>query len=270
MRRWLLIIVDHQVPGKDGLQVLHNLAGRGALPPAIMVTGHGDEAIAVEALQLGAGDYVVKDVEGRFLTLLPTVIVQVLRRHRLEVEKRQAEEQLKYTLETLESRVRERTAELRRLNLHLQEEIAERQRTEEALEQEHQFVTGRNHHVPQSRVLHGSCATGDLQLLAFSRRRCERRVVNSNSAALAFFRRHRYERRQHLLHFYALAIRTAHLFAVVVLDAQSYRKGPVTITTIVLIHWHTFFLFISWHVTPCVVRNHATLAPVRRSGSECV
>jgi len=136
-----LLIVDHQMPGQDGLQVLHSLAARGAMPPAIMVTGHGDEAIAVEALQLGAGDYVVKDVEGRFLTLLPTIIAQVLRRHRLEAEKRQAEEQLKDTLETLESRVRERTAELQRLNRHLQAEIAERQRTEAALDQEHQFVT---------------------------------------------------------------------------------------------------------------------------------
>lgn len=136
-----LLIVDHQMPGQAGLQVLRSLAAQGSLPPAIMVTAHGDEATAVEALQLGAGDYVVKDVEGRFLTILPTIIRQVLRRHRLEAEKRQAEEQLKHTLETLESRVRERTAELQRLNAQLHAEIAERQRTEEALEQEHQFVS---------------------------------------------------------------------------------------------------------------------------------
>ena len=62
-------MVDHQMPGIGGLDVLRTLATRGALLPTIMVTGHGDEAIAVEAMKLGAGDYLVKDVEGRYLHL---------------------------------------------------------------------------------------------------------------------------------------------------------------------------------------------------------
>ena len=63
--------------------MLRTLATRGALPPTIMVTGHGDEAVAVEAMKLGAGDYLVKDVEGRYLTLLPTVVARVLHQQRL-------------------------------------------------------------------------------------------------------------------------------------------------------------------------------------------
>ncbi len=47
-----VLMVDHQMPGTGGLEVLHILALRGALPPTIMVTGHGDEAVAVEAMKL--------------------------------------------------------------------------------------------------------------------------------------------------------------------------------------------------------------------------
>src|SRR5262249_28405667 len=99
-----VIMVDHQMPGTGGLEVLRTLTTRGALPPTIMVTGHGDEAIAVEAMKLGAGDYVVKDVDGRYLTLLPTVVARVLHQQRLVEEKRQAEEALQQSLAVLEAR----------------------------------------------------------------------------------------------------------------------------------------------------------------------
>jgi len=101
-----VLMVDHQMPGTGGLEVLHTLAARGALPPTIMVTGHGDEAIAVEAMKLGAGDYLVKDVDGQYLTLLPAVVARVLHQQRLLAEKLQAEEALRQTLEALETRVR--------------------------------------------------------------------------------------------------------------------------------------------------------------------
>jgi PAS domain S-box-containing protein len=130
-----VLMVDHQMPGKGGLEVLRTLALRGALPPTIMVTGHGDEAVAVEAMKLGASDYVVKDVDGRYLTLLPTVVARALHRQRLVVEKRQAEEALQQTLAALETRVQERTAALQQANAHLQAEIAERLQAEAALAQ---------------------------------------------------------------------------------------------------------------------------------------
>jgi len=130
-----VLMVDHQMPGKGGLEVLRTLALRGVFPPTIMVTGHGDETVAVEAMKLGAADYVVKDVDGRYLTLLPTVVVRVLHQQRLLEEKRQAEEALQQTLAELETRVQERTAALQQANAHLHAEIAERMRAEAALAQ---------------------------------------------------------------------------------------------------------------------------------------
>jgi len=87
-----VVAVDQNMPVHDGLQVIRILAARGPLPPIIMVTGSGNEQIAVEAMKLGAGNYIVKDMNGGYLELLPSVIDQVLHQHRLEEEKRAAEE----------------------------------------------------------------------------------------------------------------------------------------------------------------------------------
>jgi len=90
-----VVAVDQNMPIHDGLQVIRILAAHGPLPPTIMVTGSGNEQIAVEALKLGAGDYIVKDANGGYLDLLPSVIDRVLRQHRLEEDKRKADEALR-------------------------------------------------------------------------------------------------------------------------------------------------------------------------------
>ena len=107
-----LLLIDHQMPGMGGLAVLETLGTWGPVPPTIMVTGQGDEVVAVEAMKQGASDYLVKDVEGRYLALLPTVVARVLQQHRLAEGKRQVEAALQETLVTLEERVRVRTADL--------------------------------------------------------------------------------------------------------------------------------------------------------------
>ncbi len=88
-----VVVADHVMPIYDGLEVIRTLASRGPLPPTIMITGSGDEQIAVEAMKLGARDYIVKDTEGRFLELLPAVIERVLQQRRLAEEKQRAEEE---------------------------------------------------------------------------------------------------------------------------------------------------------------------------------
>ena len=56
-----LITLDYQLPDGNGLQLLQELRERPDAPPAIMITGHGDEQTAVSAFKLGASGYVVKD-----------------------------------------------------------------------------------------------------------------------------------------------------------------------------------------------------------------
>src|SRR5258708_17291255 len=55
-----------------------------------MIPGSGDEKIAIEAMKLGAGDYLVKDVNNGYLDLVPVVIEQLLEQRRLIKERQQA------------------------------------------------------------------------------------------------------------------------------------------------------------------------------------
>ncbi len=94
-----IVAVDQVMPVCNGLDVIRTLAAQGPLPPTIMVTGTGSEEIAVEAMKLGASDYIVKDVDGGYLDLLPTVIERVLRQNRLAEERQQATVQLQQSEE---------------------------------------------------------------------------------------------------------------------------------------------------------------------------
>jgi PAS domain S-box-containing protein len=90
-----LMFVDQNLPVYDGLEVIRILGSKGILPPTIMITGTGDEKVAVEAMKLGAGDYIVKDVGAGYIELLPSAIEKMLRQHSAIEEKRQAEEALR-------------------------------------------------------------------------------------------------------------------------------------------------------------------------------
>jgi two-component system, sensor histidine kinase and response regulator len=54
------IFLDYQMPGQDGLVLLRQLRHGGVHIPIIMLTGQGDEQIAVELMKAGASDYLSK------------------------------------------------------------------------------------------------------------------------------------------------------------------------------------------------------------------
>lgn len=98
-----LLLLDQNMPVFEGLEVLRRLSSRGSIVPVVMITGHGDEHLAVEAMKLGARDYIVKDVSGGFLKLLPTIVRRVLQQQKLIEEKQQAEAALKASEKRLDS-----------------------------------------------------------------------------------------------------------------------------------------------------------------------
>ncbi|MCI0338836.1 MAG: sigma-54 dependent transcriptional regulator [Acidobacteria bacterium] len=58
-----LILLDINLPGTSGLDYLRELAGTEDAPPVIMITAHGSERTAVEAIKAGAYDYLPKPFE---------------------------------------------------------------------------------------------------------------------------------------------------------------------------------------------------------------
>ncbi|MEI4491458.1 sigma-54 dependent transcriptional regulator [Mameliella alba] len=55
-----IVISDIKMPGMDGIQFLKKLMGTDSALPVIMITGHGDVPMAVEAMRIGAFDFLEK------------------------------------------------------------------------------------------------------------------------------------------------------------------------------------------------------------------
>ncbi len=72
-----IVLLDIQLPDGNGLDVLRRLRERSSRPAVVIVTAHGAEQVAVEALRLGADDYISKDAG--FMELLPRVVERVRR-----------------------------------------------------------------------------------------------------------------------------------------------------------------------------------------------
>jgi len=57
------ILLDVRMPEMDGLQVQRELQDRGVALPVIVMTGHGDVNVAVQAMKAGAVDFIEKPFE---------------------------------------------------------------------------------------------------------------------------------------------------------------------------------------------------------------
>jgi len=88
-----LLLLDYVLPDMDGRQFLAKLNALGIVVPFVVMTGHGDERIAVEMMKLGARDYIVKQAD--FTDLLVPVVERVLAQVATEQRLAQAEQALR-------------------------------------------------------------------------------------------------------------------------------------------------------------------------------
>ena len=81
---YMLLLLDYQLPDMTAWELVERLNQIQQRVPFVIMTGHGDERIAVEMMKLGSRDYLVKDAS--FTHLLPEVVSRVARELRMEAE----------------------------------------------------------------------------------------------------------------------------------------------------------------------------------------
>jgi diguanylate cyclase (GGDEF)-like protein len=125
-----VVLLDIMMPDMTGVEVLRQVRQRYSQTqlPIIMVTANSRTEDVVEALEAGANDYVTKPVD--FAVALARVNTQIERKRASEALEAMNTE-LQNANQSLEGRISERTLRLSEANEKLQEEITQRQRSEE-------------------------------------------------------------------------------------------------------------------------------------------
>jgi signal transduction histidine kinase len=131
-----LVLLDVEMPSMSGLELLQIVRKTHSQMqlPIIMVTAHHQSSDVVQALELGANDYVTKPVD------LPVALARL----KTHLGYKRVNEALKEVHCELELRVKERTAELARTNEKLLKEVEERRQAERELQQAKEVAEAAN------------------------------------------------------------------------------------------------------------------------------
>ncbi len=118
-----IALLDHELGDGTGFDILEKIH---KVIPAIFVTGNGAEEIAVQAIKKGAYDYLSKDMDAHYLTLLPVTIDSA-------INAKNTEKELLNYQQNLESMVAERTEKLN-------QEINQRKQVQQQLREEKERI----------------------------------------------------------------------------------------------------------------------------------
>jgi len=99
------VFLDYRLPDQDALTLIHKLNSWEIKVPLVILTGQGDEDIAVELMKAGATDYLSKSKVSP--DMLASVLRNAIRVHRAEMQAASANQQLKESYEQLIRKNRE-------------------------------------------------------------------------------------------------------------------------------------------------------------------
>ncbi|MFH1572182.1 MAG: DNA-binding response regulator [Gemmatimonadota bacterium] len=133
-RDYRVILLDLKLPGMDGIECLRRLKGEGFRGDVVMITGYGNVPTAVEAMKMGARDFIEKpfrpddlqamleDVflrQARDAELSADPVVAYIQQHATEISSRKdVAARLGVSLERVSTRVQEQTGQSFRRFLH--------------------------------------------------------------------------------------------------------------------------------------------------------
>ncbi|MBD8891466.1 sigma-54-dependent transcriptional regulator [Roseibium litorale] len=86
-----VLVTDIRMPGTDGFEVMRRAFEIDPALPVVLITGHGDVPLAVEAMRAGAYDFMEKPFS---VSRLDSVVERALDRRRLVLENRKLREEL--------------------------------------------------------------------------------------------------------------------------------------------------------------------------------
>ncbi len=123
-----VVISDYNLGDGTAFDVIEEI---GPDVPVIMVTGAGDEEVAVKAMKAGASDYIIKDASGSYLKTLPITVSNTIKAKKTERRMERYHAELERLVE-----------EQKKTNDKLAAEIAQRERTEEQLRESLEIRAG--------------------------------------------------------------------------------------------------------------------------------
>lgn len=90
-----VVVLDVKMPGMDGIETLREIKKRKPLVEVVMLTGHANVEVAIQGMEMGAFDYLMKPVD---IDELVYKLQDAYRRKTLEEEKARELEQEKEAL----------------------------------------------------------------------------------------------------------------------------------------------------------------------------
>lgn len=111
-----VVALDQHMPGLDGLETLAEIQKIPGAPPVVFVTASQDSKIAITALKAGAADYLVKDTQGDFITLLEVAAKSALEQALVRKARDDAEAEVHASRDRFAALAAEREVLLREVN----------------------------------------------------------------------------------------------------------------------------------------------------------